>query len=117
MGSSAFGCIGATHPEGHDLLGKSEQAVMLLLSIFIRLATMIIGFLLAITIVNIAFRLTDYGFVSMLSDMCKLQGFQFSEGGDGDLSLVGWHGSLLGGVCVCRRCGGGRELFSHLPAA
>ena len=27
-------CIGITHPKGHDLLGKGEQAMMLLLSVF-----------------------------------------------------------------------------------
>ena len=35
--------MGLTHPEGHDLLGKAEQSLMLMLGIFIQTATMLIG--------------------------------------------------------------------------
>src|SRR6202041_1577984 len=35
--------MGITHPENHDFLGRSQQAVMLLLSVFLRPALMVIG--------------------------------------------------------------------------
>lgn len=55
--------MGVTHPEGHDLLGKSEQAVMLLLGVFIRPAAMVIGLLMAITLNYIMVGFFNYGFV------------------------------------------------------
>ena len=35
--------LGLTHPEGHDFLGKAEQAIMLLLGIFLRPVLMVVG--------------------------------------------------------------------------
>ena len=55
--------MGVTHPEGHDLLGKAEQSVMLLLGVFIRPAAMIIGFIIAITLVYLMMQFLNYGFV------------------------------------------------------
>jgi defect-in-organelle-trafficking protein DotA len=36
--------LGVTHPEGHDAFGKGEQAIMLLMNVFLRPAMMIIGY-------------------------------------------------------------------------
>ncbi len=47
--------IGITHPQGHDLLGKSEQAMMMLISVFLRPALITIGFFASILFVRIAF--------------------------------------------------------------
>jgi defect in organelle trafficking protein DotA len=55
--------MGVTHPEGHDLLGKSEQAIMLLLGVFIRPAAMVIGFILSITLVYLMMQFLNYGFI------------------------------------------------------
>ena len=55
--------LGVTHPEGHDLLGKAEQSVMLLLGVFIRPATMIFGLIFAIILNYIAFSLFNLGYV------------------------------------------------------
>ena len=60
--------MGITHPEGHDLLGKAEQSMMLLLGIFIRPATMLIGFIFAINLASIAVALLNRGFMSVLAD-------------------------------------------------
>lgn len=35
--------LGVTHPEGHDLMGKAEQTLMLLVSLFVRPTVMIFG--------------------------------------------------------------------------
>jgi defect-in-organelle-trafficking protein DotA len=55
--------MGVTHPEGHDLLGKAEQSIMLLLGVFIRPAAMVIGFILAITLTYLMMQFLNYGFV------------------------------------------------------
>lgn len=39
---------GFAHPEGHEMLGKTEQAVMLLVGVFVRPFITLLGFLLAI---------------------------------------------------------------------
>ncbi|HJN37796.1 MAG TPA: DotA/TraY family protein [Gammaproteobacteria bacterium] len=58
--------MGVTHPEGHDLLGKAEQALMLLLGIFVRPILMIIGLFFAIVLANISMKLLNLGFVFSL---------------------------------------------------
>jgi defect-in-organelle-trafficking protein DotA len=60
--------LGLTHPEGHDMLGKAEQGMMLLLSLFIRPIAMIIGFFGAIILTFISLRLVNYGFYNMVGD-------------------------------------------------
>ena len=75
--------LGLTHPEGHDLLGKAEQSVMLLLGVFLRPALLILGFLLSIVLANVAFRLSDYGL------MAVIQGYLLSFAGmSGDVGGV-----------------------------
>lgn len=54
--------LGVTHPQGHDLLGKSEQATILLLSVFVRPAAIIIGFVISIYLLYVAVLLLDVGF-------------------------------------------------------
>lgn len=51
-----------THPEGHDLLGKAEQAVMLLMGVFLRPVVMVIGFLASMVICRVALRIVFSGF-------------------------------------------------------
>ena len=63
--------MGVTHPEGHDLLGKSEQAIMLLLGVFIRPSTMIIGLILSITLTYIMVGFFNYGFVYTLNPILE----------------------------------------------
>jgi hypothetical protein len=60
--------MGVTHPEGHDLLGKAEQSLMLLLGIFIRPATMLIGFIFAINLATVAVSLLNIGFMNVFID-------------------------------------------------
>ena len=60
--------MGITHPEGHDLLGKAEQSLMLLLGIFVRPATMLIGFIFAINLASVAVSLLNIGFMNVFID-------------------------------------------------
>lgn len=54
--------LGITHPEGHDLLGKAEQAMMLLLSVFVRPACIVIGFFAATILLRVSLGLLNLGF-------------------------------------------------------
>lgn len=74
--------LGVTHPEGHDLLGKAEQSVMLLLGIFVRPAAMLLGFIMAVTLSYVAMEMLNIGFISVMlnylseaADMPQMIGF------------------------------------------
>ncbi len=47
--------FGMTHPEGHDFMGRAEQALMLALSVFIRPTLMVIGYMAGILLSYVAF--------------------------------------------------------------
>ncbi len=53
--------LGITHPEGHDFLGKAEQAVMLLASVFLRPMLMVFGFIFGIILSYISISLLNQG--------------------------------------------------------
>lgn len=57
MAAAPLICLGVTHPTGHDFIGKGEQALMLLLSIFLRPALIIIGLIAAMVVSFVAFRM------------------------------------------------------------
>lgn len=54
--------LGITHPEGHDAFGKGEQAVMILMNVFLRPAMMIIGYVSAIALCYVGVWLLNAGF-------------------------------------------------------
>jgi len=68
MVASALVAMGMTHPEGHDLLGHSEQALMLLLGVFIRPVAMVIGLFFAISVSQATMNLVNTGFLYVVSD-------------------------------------------------
>lgn len=53
--------LGITHPQGHDLLGKSEQGLMLLLSVFLRPTLIVIGLFAGMIFVRIALQVLKPG--------------------------------------------------------
>jgi hypothetical protein len=59
--------LGVTHPEGHDLLGKAEQSMMLLFSVFMRPVSITIGFVTAIMLLYVAYELFNYSFLYLIS--------------------------------------------------
>lgn len=61
--------LGVTHPEGHDLLGKAEQSMMLLLSVLLRPICIVIGFVGATLLVKVALRAFNVGFSQILNSM------------------------------------------------
>ena len=68
--------FGLANPEGHQLLGKAEQSLMLLLGIFIRPPAMVIGFLLGIILSDIAMEMFTLGYFNVMSQFFTMQNFQ-----------------------------------------
>lgn len=63
--------LGITHPEGHDFLGKAEQSIMLLASVFLRPMLMVFGFIFGIILSYVALSVFNHGFsiaVQFLND-------------------------------------------------
>lgn len=63
--------FGMTHPEGHDVLGKTEQGLMLLLALFIRPVCMIIGLLIGIVLIFLGTELFDMGYLDLILNLLK----------------------------------------------
>lgn len=61
--------FGLTHPEGHDFLGKAEQAVMLFLGVFLRPVLMVIGLVAAMILSYVAMKLLLASFAGILGDI------------------------------------------------
>ena len=59
--------MGVAHPQGHDLLGRSEQAIMLLLGVFLRPVALVIGFLVAIVLSKIGIEIFSVGFLQVFA--------------------------------------------------
>ena len=68
MVASSLVAMGLTHPEGHDLLGQTEQALMLLLGVFIRPVAMILGLFFSISVSQAILNLVNTGFLFVTSD-------------------------------------------------
>jgi|GEM_PF-1174754 conjugal transfer/type IV secretion protein DotA/TraY len=58
--------LGLMHPDGHEVLGKAEQAVLLLLNIFLRPCLMIIGFIAATLLSKVVIWLLNKALVKAL---------------------------------------------------
>ncbi len=69
MAAAPLVAFGLTHPEGHDFLGKAEQAVMLALSVFLRPVLMILGLMSGMILSFIAFKMVNYSFCSFMQDL------------------------------------------------
>jgi defect-in-organelle-trafficking protein DotA len=54
--------LGVTHPEGHDALGKAEQALTILINVFLRPALMVIGYIVGIALCYVAVYVVNSGF-------------------------------------------------------
>ena len=60
--------MGLAHPEGHDLLGKAEQSIMLYFSVFLRPVGMVFGLIFAIQLLIPAFDFLNYVFIALIGD-------------------------------------------------
>jgi defect-in-organelle-trafficking protein DotA len=86
--------LGLTHPVGHDLLGKAEQSIMLLLSVFVRPAAMVIGFVFSISLIFVAMEIFNIGFLSVIVNyMSNIN--NISTDGESATIMIGFCGMLL----------------------
>ncbi len=61
-------CLGLTHPQGQDFLGKAEQGVILLLTVFLRPVLMIIGLIAAIIVSYVMLKMVNATFGGIVHD-------------------------------------------------
>lgn len=61
--------LGLTHPEGHDFLGESKQALMLVLGIFLRPVLMVIGLIAGMILSFVALRILVFSYSGFISDI------------------------------------------------
>lgn len=59
--------LGITHPEGEGPFGKGEQAIMILMNVFLRPAMMIIGYIAAITLSYVSVWIINAGFGNVVT--------------------------------------------------
>lgn len=64
--------LGLTHPEGHDFMGKAEQALMIILGVFLRPALMIIGLIAAMILSYVSLRFLVYSYTGFLNDLFSI---------------------------------------------
>ncbi len=91
--------LGVTHPEGHDAFGKGEQAILILMNVFLRPAMMIIGYIAGIALTYVSVWIINAGFDNAIG-FIQGGGVQFSTeapisaAGAGAVSggYVGWAG-------------------------
>lgn len=61
--------LGLTHPENHDFLGKAEQAIVLLLGVFIQPSLLVMGLIAGVIFSFVTFQLLIYGFSGFVTDI------------------------------------------------
>ncbi len=59
--------LGVTHPEGEGALGKGEQAIMILMNVFLRPSMMIIGYIAGIAMTFVSVWIINAGFDEAIS--------------------------------------------------
>lgn len=66
MVAAPIAALGISHPEGHDALGKGNDALMILMNVFLRPALMIIGYITAIALSYVSVWIINAGFGHMM---------------------------------------------------
>ena len=69
MAAVSLVCLGLTHPEGHDFLGKSDKAIMLVLGLFLRPVLIVIGLIAAMILSFVMFQVLIYSFAFFLQTL------------------------------------------------
>ncbi len=80
--------MGITHPENHDFLGRSAQAVMLLLGVFLRPALMVIGLFAGMILCQVSLSIILYTFAGFANDIFYMHA-PISGAPSGDVLLNG----------------------------
>ncbi|MCH9643281.1 MAG: DotA/TraY family protein [Gammaproteobacteria bacterium] len=61
--------LGLTHPEGHDFLGKAEQALMIVVGVFLRPVLMVIGLIGGMILSYVSLRILVYTYSGFIQDI------------------------------------------------
>ncbi len=64
--------LGITHPDGHDFLGKSTHAVMMLVGLFLRPVLMLIGLFASMILCQVSLSIVLYTFSGFVTDLFYL---------------------------------------------
>ena len=62
-----FILLGMAHPVGHDLLGRAQMAMMMLISVFIRPITIVLGLIFAMIMISVGMYLAITMMVPMIN--------------------------------------------------
>ncbi len=87
--------LGLAHPERHEFLGSAEQAVMLLLGIFLRPSCIIIGFVVAIALLSIGIDFLNQIFFPLISSQLAHFDTFYTGTGNHDTKIMAVLGGLL----------------------
>jgi defect-in-organelle-trafficking protein DotA len=79
--------LGITHPEGHDFLGRAQQAMMLLISLFLRPVLMLIGLFAGMILCQVSLSIVLYTFSGFCADIFYIASPIKGQGLQGDLVL------------------------------
>jgi defect-in-organelle-trafficking protein DotA len=84
--------LGVTHPEGDGALGKGEQALMILMNVFLRPAMMVIGYIAGISLCYVSVWVINAGFQHVT---------QFMTGKAGEaVGYINWASVYAGFFCI-----------------
>jgi defect in organelle trafficking protein DotA len=64
--------LGITHPDGHDFVGKSTHAVMMLVGLFLRPVLMLIGLFASMILCQVSLSIVLYTFSGFVTDLFYL---------------------------------------------
>ena len=64
--------LGITHPDGHDFVGKSTHAVMMLVGLFLRPVLMLIGLFASMILCQVSLSIILYTFSGFVTDLFYL---------------------------------------------
>lgn len=81
--------LGIVHPEGqHDIWGRGEKGIMIIVSIFLRPALMVVGFIAASLLVYIAFQILNSGYLVAVAFIGSTGGSLVMSIGMGMITLI-----------------------------
>lgn len=69
MAAAPLVCLGLTHPDGQPFVGRAEQALMLMLGVFLRPVLMIIGLIAGMILSYVSLKILVFGFGNFLNDL------------------------------------------------
>jgi len=74
MAAAPIVALGAIHPEGHEVFGRAEQSIMLILNVFLRPMLMIFGFIAGIILSYVSLWILNQGFLEAFEQGLSMGG-------------------------------------------